>query len=56
MWCVAVVLRHVTCVDWRAGDDFGTQPGIGREHVMEADQMQPRTGNQRGESLHKFQW
>jgi uncharacterized membrane protein YcaP (DUF421 family) len=25
-----------------------------REHNMEADQMQPRTGNQRGQALHEF--
>ena len=30
-------------------------PGFGRKHAMEADQMQPRTGNQRGESLYEFQ-
>ncbi len=28
---------------------------VGSKYAMEADQVQPRTGNQRGESLHEFQ-
>jgi hypothetical protein len=28
--------------------------GGGREHALEADPMEPRTGNQRGESLHEL--
>jgi aryl-alcohol dehydrogenase-like predicted oxidoreductase len=34
-------------VDRPARNDLGAQLGVGREHAMEADQMQPRTGNQR---------
>ena len=33
----------------------GTELGIGCEHAMEANEMQPRTGHQRGEALHEFQ-
>ena len=29
-------------------NDRGTQPGVGREHAMETDQMQARTRHQRG--------
>ncbi len=30
-------------------------PGFGREHAMEADQMQPWTRNERGQALHELQ-
>jgi len=30
-------------------------PGFGREHAMEADEMEPWTGNQGGESLQKLE-
>ena len=53
MGCVAVIIDRVIGVDRRAGNNLGTPLGVGREHAMEADQRQPRTGNQRGESLHK---
>jgi hypothetical protein len=43
-WGVLGFFRH-------ARNDLGTQPGAGCEHPMEADQMQPRMGNQRCESL-----
>jgi hypothetical protein len=38
---------------WTVG--VSEQHGIACGHAMEADEMQPRTGNQRGESLHEFQ-
>ena len=35
--------------------DRATQPGVGREHAMEANQMQPRTRDECGEALHALQ-
>ena len=42
-------------VDRHGRNDLGTQPGIGREHAMEADQMQPWTRNERGQALDALQ-
>jgi hypothetical protein len=36
MGCVAVIIGRVIGGDRPARNDFGTQPGIGREHAMEA--------------------
>ena len=33
---------------------WGTGLGIGSEHAMEANEMQPRTGNQRSQALHEL--
>ena len=38
-----------------ARHDRGTQPGIGREHAVESDQMQARSRHQGGQALHEFQ-
>ena len=38
-----------------AGHDRGTQPRIGCQHAVEADQMQARTRHQGGQALHEFQ-
>ena len=35
--------------------DRGTQPGIGRQHAVKADQMQARSRHQRGQALHESQ-
>jgi hypothetical protein len=35
--------------------DRGTQPGMGRQHAVEACQMQARTRHQGGQALHEFQ-
>ena len=32
-----------------------TQPGVGCQHAVKADQMQARTRHQRGQALHEFQ-
>jgi hypothetical protein len=42
-------------VDRRVQNDLGTEPRVGCEHAMEADEMEPWTGNQGGESLQKLQ-
>jgi hypothetical protein len=41
-------------VDRRARSDFGMQPGIGRAHAMEANEMEPWTGDERSQPLHGF--
>jgi len=33
----------------------GTQPGVGHQHPMEADQVQPRPRHQRSQPLHELQ-
>ena len=38
-----------------ARNERATQLGVGREHAVEANQMQPRTRHQRGEALHELQ-
>jgi hypothetical protein len=38
-----------------ARNDRGTQLGVGCEHAMETNQMQPGTRHQRGEALHELQ-
>ena len=53
------VVRVFVCRDagilcW-ARHDRRTQPGIGRQHAMKADQMQARARHQRGQALHEFQ-
>ena len=35
--------------------DRRSQPGIGREHPVETDQVQARARHQRGQALHEFQ-
>jgi hypothetical protein len=42
-------------VDRQVRNDLGTEPRVGCEHAMEADEMEPWTGNQGGESLQKLQ-
>ena len=44
--------RDVACLVPRGSNDLGTQLGIGREDAMEADEMQPWTGDKRGQALH----
>src|SRR5919106_999065 len=39
----------------RAGNDFTAQLRIGRQHAMEADQMEPRARHQRRQALHELQ-
>ncbi len=53
--CACVLLGVFTRLPRRARHDCGTQPGIGRQHAVEADQMQARTRHQRGQALHEFQ-
>ena len=53
--CVAVIIGRGIGGDRPARNDFGTQPGIGREHAMEANEMEPWTGDKRSQSLHEFQ-
>ena len=48
MGCLTLLSGGRVRVDRRARDNRGTQLGVGREHAMEADQMQSRTGNERG--------
>ncbi len=55
MGCLTLLSGGRVRVDRRARDNRGTQFSVGCEHAMEADQMEPRTGNQRGESLHEFE-
>jgi hypothetical protein len=55
MGCLAVTRCGVRCVDRRAWNDLRLQLGIGREHAMETNEMQPWTGRQRGEALQEFQ-
>ena len=42
-------------VDRWARNDFGTQPGVRREHTMEANEMKPRVWDERGQTLHELQ-
>jgi len=37
------------------GHDLSPQRGIGRQDVMEANEMEPRAGDERGEALEEFQ-
>jgi hypothetical protein len=39
----------------RTRHDRRTQPGIGREHAVKADQMQARSRHQRRQALHEFE-
>ncbi len=55
MECLTVARWVVNHVSRRAWDDLGTELGIRGEHAMEADEMEPRTGHERGEALHEFQ-
>ena len=34
------------------GNDLRTQPGVGGEHAVEANEMEPWTGDERGQPLH----
>ena len=36
-------------------NDLGPQFSVGREHAMEADEMEPWTRDKRGQALHEFQ-
>ena len=38
-----------------AGNDLGTQRRVGCEHAMEANEMEPRTWDERGQALQEFQ-
>ena len=43
------------CILRRTRHVRGTQPGVGCQHAVKADQMQARTRHQRGQALHEFQ-
>ena len=44
-----------TDVSRRAWDDLGTELGVRCEHAMKSDEMQPRTGDERGKALQELQ-
>ena len=50
-----MIVCGVIRVDRPARNDLGTQLGVGREHAMEANEMEPRTRDERSEALHKLQ-
>lgn len=52
---VSPILRARRGADRRPGNDRVAQLGVGCDCAMEANQMQPRTGNQRGQALHELQ-
>jgi hypothetical protein len=43
------------CIVRWTRNDCATQSGVGREHAMEANQMQPRARHQCGQALHELQ-
>ena len=45
-----VIDRVLGCLLRWTGNDRSTQPSVGGEHAMEANQMQPRTRDQCGSS------
>ena len=54
-WALGVVIASVMGVERRARNDLGPQFGVGREHTMEANQMQPGPRHQCGQALHELQ-
>ena len=52
---LGVVIASRMGVERRARNDLGPQFGVGREHTMEANQMQPGSRHQGGKALHKLQ-
>ena len=55
MRCLGLIRGSRVRLGGGARDNRGTQLSVGCEHAMEADEMQPRTGDERGEALHKLQ-
>ena len=52
--CAGCVLGGVLdCILRWAQHDRSTQPGVGCQHAVEADQMQARTRHQGGQALHE---
>ncbi len=39
----------------RARDDLGSEPRVGREHAVEANEMEPWPWDKRGQALHELQ-
>jgi hypothetical protein len=52
---VAVIVCGVIRVDRPARNDLWTQLGVGREHAMEANEMEPWTRDKHGQALHELQ-
>ena len=52
---VRVLVSGLAGIQRWARHDRGTQPGIGREHPVKADQVQTRARHQCGQALHEFQ-
>ncbi len=52
---VSVIGCVLGCLVHWTGNDRSAQLGVGREHAVEANQMQAWTRHQRGEALHEFQ-
>jgi len=50
-----VLIGSVGCLVGLARDDLGTEGSIGREHTMEANEMEPGTRDECGQALQKFQ-
>ena len=54
-WALGVAIAGLMGVERLAWNDLGPQFGVGREHAMEANQMQPGTRDQCGQALHELQ-
>ena len=52
---VSVIGCVLGCLVRWTRNDRRAQLGVGREHAMEANQMQPRTRDQCGQPLHELQ-
>jgi len=52
---VSVIGCVLGCIVRWTRNDRSTQRGVGREHAMEANQMQPRRRDECGQPLHELQ-
>ncbi len=52
---VGIIGGGIACLLRWTGNDCSTRLGVRDEYTVEADQMQARAGNERGQSLHKLQ-
>ena len=49
-----MLIGSVRCLVGLAGDDLGSQRRVGRQHAMEANEMEPGTRDQCGQALQEF--
>ena len=56
MGCIVQIICGVVDAERSARYDLGSQLGVGREHTMKPDEVEPGPWHEGGQALHKFQW